>query len=205
MSHSNDPKYGLPAKHPNAPDPVLRGYDPASLHAILNRHCSLAIWDRDPPAVPYDYEGALVPEGVDDIDDIVPSSDLALHAAVLLGAAGYDTTTAVALAREVESLADVLQQMTATNNVRLRLEVVETDACRRFHADMVTLRLIVTLHGPGSQWIRTDAPDVIENIPTGAVAIFKGRLLCDEPVILHRSPPIAGTGQVRLVLIMDPV
>jgi hypothetical protein len=42
-------------------------------------------------------------------------------------------------------------------------------------------------------------------VPTGAVGVFKGRLLLDPPTILHRSPPISATGERRLVLAIDPL
>ena len=85
----------------------------------------------------------------------------------------------------------------------LRLEVIETDACRRFHADFVTLRLLSSYVGPGTQWCRANAADAICEVPTGAVGVFKGRLLLDPPTILHRSPPIGaiatGSGWLRRI------
>lgn len=95
--------------------------------------------------------------------------------------------------------------------VRLRLEVVENDACRKFHADYVTVRTITTYVGPGTQWIeaaklsigRMPEMSEIRQTETGDVTIFKGRLWQESPAILHRSPPIAGTGEQRLVLVVD--
>jgi hypothetical protein len=43
----------------------------------------------------------------------------------------------------------------------------------------------------------------VRQLLAGEVALFKGRLLTDSPII-HRSPPIAGTGQRRLVLVINP-
>jgi hypothetical protein len=39
----------------------------------------------------------------------------------------------------------------------------------------------------------------------GEVGIFKGRLWAEEPSILHRSPPIAASGERRLLLVLDPL
>ncbi len=89
--------------------------------------------------------------------------------------------------------------------MKLRLEVVETDACRRFHADFVTYRLLTTYCGAATQWVRSTQPETIETLRAGDVAIFNGRVLLEEPTILHRSPPIAGTGETRLLLVIDPV
>ena len=72
-------------------------------------------------------------------------------------------------------------------------------------ADYVTLRLLCTYAGPGTQWCRAAAPDAIYEVPTGAVGVFKGRMLLDPPTVLHRSPPIAATGGQRLILVIDPI
>ena len=37
----------------------------------------------------------------------------------------------------------------------------------------------------------------------GAIHLFNGRILADEQMIIHRSLPIAGTGEVRLLLVLD--
>jgi hypothetical protein len=104
---------------------------------------------------------------------------------------------------------------TDSSQVSIRLEVIEGNACRKFHSDYVTVRLIATLAGPGTQWLddgdaarlRAGAdPDTlhIRDIATGHVALFKGRAWTRDRAIVHRSPPIAGTGQCRLVLVIDP-
>lgn len=96
----------------------------------------------------------------------------------------------------------------------LRLEVVTGDACRRFHADYVTARLICSYTGPGSEWVDNDAAQTlaaggtveavqIRQLAAGDVALFKGRQWSETPII-HRSPPILGTGQRRLVLVINP-
>lgn len=38
----------------------------------------------------------------------------------------------------------------------LRLEAVGTDACSKFHTDMVRIRLLCTYRGPGSEWVPDD-------------------------------------------------
>ncbi len=186
-------------------DPVARGDSADILQAILAPDCALAIWDRALPAALVADLAALDPDSVDDIDAIVHADSATIAVAVLLGGAGYDQATALMLATEIGLSAEHLARLAPVERLRIRLEIVTTDACRRFHADRVTLRLLVTLHGPGTQWIGTADPDAIEQVPTGAVAVFKGRLLVEDPAILHRSPPIAGTGRHRLMLAIDPV
>jgi hypothetical protein len=104
-----------------------------------------------------------------------------------------------------------------THTVRLRLDAINGDACRRWHRDCVPLRLICTYRGPGTQWVPPtwgagvldspddDAPQALA-FDTGDVALFKG---CGWPGqvhdggIVHRSPRIAGTDVTRLVLVLD--
>lgn len=184
--------------------PIERRDCPTVLRAILDPDCALAIWDRILPSELADLVAALELESVDDIDATIPAVGATIRAAVLLGAAGYDGETAVTLADEIGAMVDCVALIEPAACFRIRLEVVETDACRRFHADMVTVRLLVTLRGPGTQWIEVTAPEAIGTVTTGAVALFKGRQLAPDPVVLHRSPPIAGTGAQRLVLVIDP-
>lgn len=58
----------------------------------------------------------------------------------------------------------------------LRFDMIETDACRKFHMDQVTTRLLMPLSGSGTQWIDvslgSDAP--INQFGVGDVEIFKG-------------------------------
>ena len=89
--------------------------------------------------------------------------------------------------------------------VTIRLEPVTTDACKQLHADYVTVRLLTTYVGRGTQWSEEAATEAMHSLACGDIALFKGRLLLDPPTVLHRSPPIAGTGERRLLLVIDPV
>lgn len=147
---------------------------------------------------------ALVLLDLDEIDDVV--ADIAADAALddVLRAAGYPEAAVDAIAADLARLARRHAGLTDANRLSLKLEVVETDACRRFHADYVTLRMLCTYVGPATQWHRVDEPDVVRQVPTGAVAVFKGRMLLDPPAVLHRSPPIVTSGEHRLLLVIDP-
>jgi hypothetical protein len=99
--------------------------------------------------------------------------------------------------------------------VAVKLERVSDDACRRLHHDYVAHRLVCTYRGPGTEWLprareaalgdeRDIVPaDWLRPVPRFAAALFAGRLLPGGRPVLHRSPPIAGTGQVRLVLTIN--
>lgn len=108
---------------------------------------------------------------------------------------------------DVLALARRFAAFMAVEAVRLRLEGVNTDACRKIHADYTDLRLITTYHGPGTDYLPSSAKldeGNLQRLATGDIGLFKGRLYADshEPC-LHRSPPIAGSGETRLVLVID--
>jgi hypothetical protein len=115
------------------------------------------------------------------------------------------------VAAQARRFADV----TGTTHLGLKLEVVRDNACRKLHHDYVAHRLVCTYRGPGTQWLARDheahlgderevVPDHwLTAIPRFATGIFAGVLLPGARPILHRSPPIAGTGEIRLVLTIN--
>lgn len=183
-------------------DVVAVGDDRASLDKIARPGAALAIWGRSLPDVLRDGLAALDLATVDDVV-LDLAADGTIDGAML--DAGYPDPLATCLARDIELLVRRHAALTGADRLRVKLEVVETDACRRFHADFVTLRLLCTYVGPGTQWCRADALDATCDVPTGAVGVFKGRVLLDPPTVLHRSPPIVATGHRRLVLTIDPL
>lgn len=111
---------------------------------------------------------------------------------------------------DIAALADIFAEIMRARWLRLRLDVVTTNACRRFHIDAVTARLVCTYRGTGTQYgISADGaePSRIFTVPTGAPILLRGTLWPERPRsgLLHRSPPIEGSGETRLVLVLDPV
>lgn len=118
-----------------------------------------------------------------------------------------------ALVADVADLTVRFASASGTERIKVRLERVSTNSCRKFHADYTTMRLITTYRGPGTEWIEGadlgrvaagEEPLTIHALASGDIGIFKGRLLVDEPAILHRSPPIADLDIERLLLVIDP-
>lgn len=182
---------------------VRRSHDADDLAAILDPAITLAIWER-PSALPV---GSL--EGFEAIQMIaaVDHAGAMLAAAFALrpAAAWHDGVVA-----DVATLVARFAAIMALSHVVIRLERVTGDACKRWHADYVAVRLICTYRGSGTQWIERSMTagdaSVIEtqrSLDAGAVGLFKGRVLAGEQAILHRSPPIAGTGEERLLLVLD--
>lgn len=111
---------------------------------------------------------------------------------------------------DAAALADIFAGLTQSRYLQLRFDVVTTNACRKFHVDVVTARLVCTYRGTGTQYgISTDGadPSRIFTVPTGAPILLRGKLWPPRPDsgLVHRSPPIEGTGETRLLLVLDPV
>lgn len=122
------------------------------------------------------------------------------------------------LVDDVLDHANLMASLTGTSKIRVRLDVIDDDCCRKFHVDNVRLRLLTTYRGPGTEWIpprlaarladgRLPPTDAIRHLARGEVAILRGGkgATPERPGVLHRSPPIAGTGTVRLLLAIDEI
>lgn len=177
------------------------------LVSILDPAVQLALWRRERPAA-LDWIDALKWDAIDDINAPIAGPDFGTEIDRLLCDAGYPRTAqGRTLCDEIARFATRFAQIVDSRHLRLRLEVIETDACRKFHMDQLTARLLMALSGPGTQWIDTmlgeEAP--INQLAVGEVGIFKGRLWVEEPAILHRSPPVAVSSEIRLLLVLDPI
>ena len=191
--------------------PACRSSDrPDILAAIRAEDCNLALWHRAPLAdftplttgTPADLRFESTPAAVGD----------ALLAA--LAESGFAAPALhPVLAADVAAIAQLYCAALDLARFELRLEVVRTDSCRKFHADYVTARLITTYAGEGTDWLdEADAarvaagqePRRINRMNAFDVGLFKGKLATDTPAI-HRSPPIAATGGARLLLVLNPV
>lgn len=110
-----------------------------------------------------------------------------------------------ALRADVADLALRFMALMQVEAVRVRVEGVVSNACWKVHADYTDLRLITTYAGPGTDYApHGDADCCLERVPTGAIALFKGQnFAAGHAPCLHRSPPIEGGGERRLVLVID--
>lgn len=87
--------------------------------------------------------------------------------------------------------------------VRLRLEIVDDTSCPKLHIDVVHVRMITTYLGDGTEYADVACPDIIRQVETGAVALFKGRTHPTHAgIVLHRSPTTTADAP-RIVLIVD--
>jgi hypothetical protein len=161
---------------------------------IHERDCPLVIETRD------------VPLSESDIAPLLAKAPFALRAEGEVGELSAQLAELPnALIADIAALANRFAELTGKSSLRVRLEGVTTNACKKVHADYTDVRLITTYAGPGTDYApHGDGDCCLERVPTGAVALFKGRLFgAGHEPCLHRSPPIEGSGEARLVLVID--
>ncbi|MEO0870941.1 MAG: DUF1826 domain-containing protein [Pseudomonadota bacterium] len=182
---------------------------PDIFDAVRDADCNLAIWQRE--CVPGAEE--LASEELGEIRFSATLDTLEARLATELDAAGYPAgSTLDALTANILDLAQRFAAMMELDGVQVRLGIVTTNSCRKFHADYVKARLITTYTGTGTQWIdaedaarvaKGEEPQAIHTLNAGDVGLFKGKMWTQSPAI-HRSPPIADAGERRLLLVLDP-
>lgn len=182
----------------------------AALEAIRDPEISLAIWERSAPT---DMAALLTPD-IGQVRFASALEDLPAALRAKLDDALYPTGTARSVLEEdIVELAECFAAVMRSDTVDIRLERIMTNACRKWHADYVTARLITTYVGQGTQWIDVDGdaacdcgePHDLRQLAAGDVAIFKGRHWDEARAAIHRSPPIEGSGEQRLLLVINPV
>lgn len=193
------------------PSHVAASTSPKILSAICDPDINIAIWQRSPIAALESLDLAM-------LSDIRFTSSIGMLPDMLqreMAAAGYRSRIGRhSLASDILSLANHFSTAMSLSKVEVRLEIISTNACHKYHADWVTARLITTYLGQGTQWIsnedamrhRDGAPVetlFTHTIATGDVALFKGRVWSNDAPAIHRSPPIEGSGEIRLILVIN--
>lgn len=182
------------------------------LSAIHRPGCAATVWHRRPLQSFQTWIDALDPA-------LLPSARVILRPSLVRESLSHicdqsgtpDCAERERLIGDVAALADYFAGVMQAPYVRLRLDVVTTDACRKFHTDVLTARLVCTYRGLGTQYGTASQddgdPEQIFSVGTGEPIILRGKRWPEQPAsgLRHRSPPIEGTGQTRLVLVLDPM
>ncbi|AXI47602.1 DUF1826 domain-containing protein [Sulfitobacter sp. SK012] len=184
---------------------------PENLNILATQDCAAAIWQRRP--LP-DFQTWI--DGLDPA--ILPSVRLILKPQDVVTVLSEVCDTSLVtdrshwrhLIKDIAKLSRLFCDLMTAPYVRLRLEPITSNACRKFHIDAITARLVCTYRGTGTQYgISHDGaePERIFTVPTGTPILLRGTLWPEQPRsgLLHRSPPIEGSGETRLVLVLDPI
>jgi hypothetical protein len=186
-----------------------RGRNADVLRAIREDDVSIAIWEREPPSGTTD----IPLKNLSSFRFSASLGEIPDRLELELDSAGFNKgIRRNLLAIDIATLANRFGAVMNLTEAEIRLEHVTTNACKKFHGDYVTARLICTYAGPGTQWLDgEDAEDCgcgephnIQQMKAGDVALLKGRLWSENHPAIHRSPPIEGSGEERLMLVINP-
>lgn len=189
---------------------------PTVLKNIHHQEINIAIFEREINALASEISDLLAQDVAFSIDGTI--GDILKGLSSTLPPEKYGL-----IFEDIEALLHAFKEVTNSNEIRLRLETVATNMCRKFHTDINDLRLLCTYSGPETLWLTDDninpkAVDArsceesvfleegrIQQAQTGAVVLLKGALYVDDnaKAVVHRSPSIEGDGQKRLLLRFD--
>ncbi len=178
---------------------------------IGNKGVAGVIWQRPIPEDFQNWINGLPPQNLPSVRAVLhPQNARTLVSNVCDKANTPEGSNRDWFVNDVCCLADAFAQIMSAPYLQLRFDVVCDNACRKFHIDMVRMRLICTYRGPGTEYgILQDenGPEQIFTVPTGNPILLRGALWPDQGPnsVRHRSPPIAGSGTTRLVLVLDSV
>jgi hypothetical protein len=198
----------LPTAHPAGVRVVQTSQDMA---AINQPNCAALIWQRSPDPEVAEWLAALAPDNLPKARLILPVSEVRAEVEQCCeGASMPKGCERDALIGDIAYLTDQFATVMKVTHVRLRLDVVNTNACRKFHRDVIRARLVCTYLGTGTQYgtgTRENDPRQVFTVPPCCPIVMRGSEWPETPAsdLLHRSPPIEGTGETRLVLVVDPI
>lgn len=201
----------LSLPHTGAPAGVTLMDGPSAFEAFLSADCAAAVWNRRLPQDVAVWWSELPPDMLPYARVILRPEAVAKTMRQLCEAAELPARPErLWLEADVSDLAARFADMMQAPFLRLRLDVVITNACRKFHVDAIKARLVCTYRGTGTQYgcARDGAdPEHIVTTPTGAPILLRGSLWPETPKsgLVHRSPPIEGTGETRLMVVLDPI
>ncbi|MBS0251151.1 MAG: DUF1826 domain-containing protein [Proteobacteria bacterium] len=137
-----------------------------------------------------------------------------IHQSIRQLVSGVDENPVLsALTSDIEALTAHFANVIGIDEIAVRLDVIDHDACSLFHRDRAYARLLTTYLGPGTMWVPAacHAEALKEQRAYGgqlyemsrfAVAIFRGSLSSSRGLV-HRSPRLSGSGRSRLLLCLN--
>lgn len=201
------------------PAPLMTGIETCGtdhgLAAFKKPGTELVIWQRDFPKRFQDWLDRLEAAKLPDFRILVEPRDVRRAIDPLLDACDMPACDLRdLLVEDINDLVSRFAEIARSEAVDLRLQRVDHDACWKFHRDNVEARLLTTYRGPTTEWVQmayadqalTEQQDYqgpLERLGLHDVALFKGSCAGPNSGVVHRSPPITGTGQTRLLLCLN--
>lgn len=179
------------------------------------RDHDLIVWRRPLPQCLVSWLNGLEASRLPNLRLLVSAGDLR---AALTSEFEFQSLPACAMrdlfTDDIEALAKYFAAISGVDLIDLRLERIEDNACRLFHRDNVRLRLLTTYRGPSTEWVEPEYARIalanagrfclpIRRLEDNEVALFKGSLSDPQRGVVHRSPPIEGSGETRLLLCLN--
>jgi hypothetical protein len=106
------------------------------------------------------------------------------------------------LAADITDLGLSFLEQFGIRTANLRIEMVQTQSCPKFHCDNVHVRMVTTYHGPTTEY-QFDGSETIHEAPLYGLVFLKGHkhpTHCDS--VHHRSPEVP-SGTKRLCVVID--
>jgi hypothetical protein len=202
--------------------PHAAGNQPNVLHRILDPGVNLSLWRRPAKAAITMELSELQAHQLPDVRCHTSPTSFDDDISALLQRQALDPSAFGNWRSDLRQLADLFFEITQGRDVTVRLETTATDGCQRFHVDQTHLRLLCTYRGPGTEWLpdaQVDRAAQANGAPNNGiirfgrpsqfksfwVGILKGGAYPDNSGrgLVHRSPPIAGSGQTRVLFCLD--
>lgn len=128
-----------------------------------------------------------------------------------------------ALTKDIKSVTQAYFDIGNESLAKVSLSMIEVDMCRIFHVDQLSLRLLCTYHGLGTEWLEESNAtrgglgkgcnsrivknmDLVRRLSPFDVAVLKGESYArgQKKGVIHRSPPVEGTENPwRILLKID--
>ena len=188
---------------------------PVGLKEILEEEINISIYDRDISTLQTEVDQL--------IDDEIEFHASGTIKEIMEGLAKEIGVSSAELSADIYLLLTTFKRIAETENFKLMLSTINSNMCRRFHADINDLRMLCTYSGPGTLWLTDDNINSsamssregnesivldetkIQQAATGSVIILKGALFPAKKTkaIVHRSPTIEESGEKRLLFRID--
>ena len=194
------------------------------LTEVYQQDTNMVVWQRDSDEVLQQAIDAFLSERDSYKRNIALTPELALDT---IHKALGNTDDVFALSQNIAELVEMFCCLFELERAGLRLTILDSAMCPRFHVDRVPCRLVTTYKGVATQWLPhslinrsalgvravKDAQDQsglyqskedIQQLTEGDVALLKGELWPgnENAGLVHRSPAV-GVGEKRLLLTLD--